>query len=109
DSLRKVYRFTSSLAFHVSLLRDGEASNVNIVDLVTLEALRVFEPETYAILARSKDALTGQDWAAPHSSDRDVMADILPSVPTPQKQRLGRVIQHLFPLTKPGVVASERS
>jgi Cdc6-like AAA superfamily ATPase len=109
DSLRRTYRFTSSLAFHVGLLRDGTAANINIVDFLALETLRVYEPLAYSTVARSKDLLTGYDWTTPPSSERDVLAGILEAVSEPQRGRLRRVLEHLFPLAAKGAAHNQYS
>ncbi|MGL6380295.1 KAP family P-loop NTPase fold protein [Aeromonas hydrophila] len=54
NNLRNVYRYTSTLSFHFSLLKGKSAFEVNPVDLIAIECLRVFEPDVYSELARSK-------------------------------------------------------
>src|SRR5205807_6579293 len=46
-TLRDVRRFLSTLAFHVSVFRGTGTFEVNPVDLIALETLRVFEPDVY--------------------------------------------------------------
>ena len=58
DNLRNVYRYTSTLSFHFSLLKGKSAFEVNPVDLIAIECLRIFEPEVYGEIARSKDIFT---------------------------------------------------
>lgn len=57
-NLRDVKRFLGSLQFHVELFRRGSTFEVNPVDLIAIEALRVFEPEVYKRLAQEKEILT---------------------------------------------------
>ena len=57
-NLRHVYRFLSSLAFHVSHYKADGSFEVNPVDLIGLEVLRVFEPDVYERLAATKVLLT---------------------------------------------------
>ncbi|MBC3809987.1 KAP family P-loop NTPase fold protein [Undibacterium aquatile] len=64
DNLRNVYRYTSTLSFHFALLKGKKAFEVNPVDLIAIECLRVFEPNVYREIARSKEILTK------NSSDR---------------------------------------
>lgn len=59
-TLRDVNRFLSTLAFHVSLFRSESSFEVNPVDLIGLEVLRVFHPEVYRSVAASKELLTGR-------------------------------------------------
>lgn len=58
DNLRKVYRFSSTFSFHVALFQGRSAFEVNPVDLIAIECMRVFEPEVYKGIARSKELLT---------------------------------------------------
>ncbi len=64
--LRDVNRFLSTLAFHTSLFRAGQSFDVNPVDLIGLEVLRVFHPEVYRAIAVNKQLLTGR----PHRDQR---------------------------------------
>lgn len=58
DNLRSVYRFTSTLSFHFTLHKGKSAFEVNPVDLIAIECLRVFEPDVYKEIARLKDTFT---------------------------------------------------
>lgn len=58
DNLRGIYRFTSTLSFHFNLLKGKRAFEVNPVDLIAIECLRVFEPDVYREVARLKELLT---------------------------------------------------
>jgi predicted KAP-like P-loop ATPase len=58
QTLRDVHRFSGMLSFQVSLLRQHDTLEVNPIDLVGLELLRVFEPEVHRALLGAKDALT---------------------------------------------------
>jgi len=57
-NLRRVNRFLSTLSFHFALFRNQDSFEVNPVDLIGIETLRVFEPDVYQTLARSKAAFT---------------------------------------------------
>src|SRR5262249_39176513 len=58
--LRDVKRFLASLEFHVGLLRTGSALEVNAVDLIAIESIRLFDPEFYLRIRRSQSLLTTQ-------------------------------------------------
>jgi len=58
DNLRNVYRFSSTVSFHFSLFQGQNAFEVNPVDLIAIECLRVFEPEIYKEIANSKALFT---------------------------------------------------
>lgn len=60
ETLRDVYRFLSTLRFHVGVLKGKASFEVNIVDLIAIEVLRMFEPEVYYELRNAEQELTGQ-------------------------------------------------
>lgn len=57
-TLRDVYRYLATLSFHVSLFRSMGSFEVNPVDLIALEVLRVFEPGAFQKLPDVKPELT---------------------------------------------------
>jgi predicted KAP-like P-loop ATPase len=57
-NLRKINRFLSTLSFHFALFRSQDSFEVNPVDLIGVETLRVFEPGVYQALAHNKAAFT---------------------------------------------------
>jgi predicted KAP-like P-loop ATPase len=57
-NLRKINRFLSTLSFHFALFRSQDSFEVNPVDLIGIETLRVFEPGVYQALAHNKAAFT---------------------------------------------------
>lgn len=57
-NLRNVKRFLASLRVTFALLRGSRVIEVNQVDFIAIEAIRIFEPSLYRSIARSKDALT---------------------------------------------------
>ncbi|MCK4822944.1 AAA family ATPase [bacterium] len=57
-TLRNVYRYSSTFSFYVSLLKGDNAFEVNPVDLIAIECLRIFEPDAYKSISLSKELLT---------------------------------------------------
>lgn len=57
-NLRHVKRFLASFAFHIREHRSENSFEVNPVDLIGLETLRVFEPAVYERLPGAKTILT---------------------------------------------------
>lgn len=64
---RDVKRFLSTLHFMAGVHLRGDSFNVNPIDLIGIETLRVFEPSVFAALDGAKEVLTG----ASGGSDRD--------------------------------------
>jgi len=58
QTLRDVYRYLAMLSFHVSLFRGTGSFEVNPIDLIALEVVRVFEPTVYEKLPDAKVELT---------------------------------------------------
>lgn len=59
-NLRDARRLTSSIAVHLPLHMSDDVFEVNIVDFIVLEALRVFEPDLHAMLFRERELLLQQ-------------------------------------------------
>lgn len=57
-NLRSVYRFLSSFAFQVSQMRSGRTFELNPLDLIILETLRLFEPSLYEAIPSRRNVLT---------------------------------------------------
>ena len=101
-NLRHVYRFLSSFDFHVRQFQSGNNFEVNPVDLVGLEALRVFEPNVFERLALAKRILTRDsgpgllDKIEQHTVD-SVVTDILTSATEARKENVRRILHQLFP------------
>lgn len=57
-NLRDLNRFLGALAFHIQLFLNGNTFEVNPVDLIALEAIRLFEPEVYKQIPTEKEVLT---------------------------------------------------
>ena len=57
-NLRHVYRFLSSFDFHVRQFQKRDHFEVNPIDLIAIEALRVFEPKVFERIPTQKTLLT---------------------------------------------------
>lgn len=100
DNLRNVYRFTSTLSFHFSLLKGKSAFEVNPVDLIVIECIRVFEPEVYKEIARSKDIFTkngSSEYGRSKESTTSLIKGILDKANEDKKELIKELIKQLFP------------
>lgn len=98
SNLRDVNRFAASLAFYVQLLRTANTLDVNPIDLIVVEALRLFEPDAYARLRSSKELLIGG--SPSHAADRDRVAGDVRQLAQSARHRqaaLQELIKQLFP------------
>lgn len=100
DNLRNVYRYTSTLSFHFSLLKGKSAFEVNPVDLIAIECLRVFEPEIYKEIARSKDIFT-KTGSGRHGriaeSTTSLIKGILDMASENKREFVEELVKQLFP------------
>jgi predicted KAP-like P-loop ATPase len=76
-TLRDVYRFTTTLDFHAGMFRSTGTMEVNQIDLLGLEALRVFEPDVYAALPEHRRLLLEGPGRTHHGMKKeDVLAEL---------------------------------
>ncbi len=94
-NLREVKRFLSTLTFHVGLF-SGPVLEINLVDLVSIEALRVFEPELYRAMMSAKYLLTSR-----LGDDRDRLKPLVDSLinhsELHRRPIVTKVLERLFP------------
>jgi predicted KAP-like P-loop ATPase len=100
QTLRDVYRYLATLSFHVSLFRSTGSFEVNPIDLIALEVLRVFEPAVYQRLPEAKLELTSQRDRARDSHDqnertRKLIESIVKAGSQPDQVR--EIVKQLFP------------
>lgn len=100
DNLRSVYRYTSTLSFHFTLLKGKSAFEVNPVDLIAIECLRVFEPDVYKGIARAKEIFTknGSDgYGRSKESTETVINRILEKASNEKRESVKEMLKQLFP------------
>lgn len=100
DNLRNVYRFTSTLSFHFSLLKGKNVFEVNPVDLIAIECLRVFEPNVYREIARSKEIFTKSGsgrFGRDDDSTTALINGILDKAPMNKRGFVKEIVEQLFP------------
>jgi len=98
-TLRDVNRFISTLAFQFSSLSSEGEFEVNPVDLIVLEVIRMNEPEVYRAFQSSKDLLT-----ADRRPDRPLaevaakaVALIIEMGSQNRRDEIRELMKHLFP------------
>lgn len=100
DNLRSVYRYTSTLSFHFTLLKGKSAFEVNPVDLIAIECLRVFEPDVYKEIARVKEIFTqnGSDrYGRNKDSTASLINGILDKASPNKREAVKNIVEQLFP------------
>lgn len=104
-NLRHVYRFLSSFSFQVSQMRNGKTFELNPLDLIVLETLRLFEPSLYEALAGWRGSLTRHrhfSAAINHDETRkqaeSEISALLSMVSDSRRERLRGILSALFPV-----------
>lgn len=100
DDLRSVYRYTSTLSFHLTLLKGVSAFEVNPVDLIAIECLRVFEPDVYKEIARAKKIFTknGSDTYGRNKDSMVASINVILDKASPDKREsVKKMVKQLFP------------
>jgi len=101
-TMRDVHRFLSTFSFTIGLFRRNKSLEVNVIDLIGLEMLRVFEPEVYhalpneraTVLREQPSILGGGD----DSKERKQRLEKLLAVATNQNREATQaILADLFP------------
>jgi len=101
-TLRDVYRFISSLSLHFAVFSQGDAFEVNPIDLISLEVLRVFEPEVYNALPALKDTLTrvegfGSSRSHAEAAEQNAIKAIVQKASEEHRKRVEEILTQVFP------------
>lgn len=102
ETLRDVYRFLSTLSFHIDVFRKPEAFEVSVVDLMALEVLRMFKPDIYRAIRDNRSVLTGENLSHPLRAVRPDAKAIFDEIlkleeAQTQRDRIRKIILDLFP------------
>jgi hypothetical protein len=99
-NLRDVRRLMSSIAVHLPLHAAGDVFEVNIVDFLLLEALRVFEPDLHGALFKERGLLLQVlrfGGAARREADEAAAKRLLELVAEQRRAIVRDVLKELFP------------
>ena len=94
-NLREVNRFLSSFRFALSAFSQSGALEVNPVDLIALEVLRISEPKVYEMIRQNKFSLIPHG-AWDYNNERGELANTLLEA-SDKPEALKQVLTHLFP------------
>lgn len=99
-NLRDINRLLTSIDMHLPMHRGPRVFEVNILDFLALESLRVFEPDFHASLAANKQLLLqsrrfrGDNREQP---DREAISALLAVVAEPNRDACETLLKELFP------------
>jgi len=105
-SLRDIKRYLNSLEFNMSLLRKQGYIEVNPIDFIGIETIRVFEPKAYEMLRGNKYLFTEVDsayfdstgWSANKRTRRkEEIQSLFNRIPDATSELTKKIIFELFP------------
>jgi len=99
-NLRDLNRFLGALAFHIQLFLNGDTFEVNPVDLIALEAIRLFEPEIYRQIPSEKEVLTAfPRWTHQkhEEDDKKRIEHLLSMASEPNREPIRQLLAEIFP------------
>jgi predicted KAP-like P-loop ATPase len=102
-TIRDVHRYLSTLSFYAGLFKNKESSEVNPVDLMVIEVLRLFEQKVYSELPTLKRYLTGEDghgsFGYSRNSDevKKLIESVIAQAPLETRKTVQELIKQLFP------------
>ena len=103
ENLRDARRYVSSVAIHLPLHTGRHVMEVNVIDFLVLEALRVFEPDLHSIIFRDRDLFLQSGRFRDDRADDDNRSRINEHIASldPQRQSPAEAaIKQLFPKTE---------
>jgi len=96
-TLRDVYRFVSTLSLHIAVFKNKNAFEVNPVDLISLEVLRVFEPEVFKSLPAAKTALTNmRQSGGDKDADKAEILAIVNKAAEQNRKHVQEILKNIF-------------
>nr|WP_311527643.1 P-loop NTPase fold protein [uncultured Ralstonia sp.] len=99
-NMRDARRLISSIAVHMPLHAAGDVFEVNIVDFLLLETLRVFEPDLHEALFRERELVLQERrfWRDARRDEDKAAAERLLEVVSEERRAIARdAIKNLFP------------
>lgn len=99
NNVRDVKRFINGLKFNLAKIQGGEAMEINLIDFIALEALRLFLPDLYIFIKNNKYLLIQDDEIDTKNpiEDRNKFKERLLSILGENENETGHLLSHLFP------------
>ncbi len=95
-TLRDVHRYISSLTVLAALHDGDEIFEVNVIDLMGIEAVRIFEPDMYEGISQNKALLTSTREGR-GDEERDAVLSLLSTIPEERRDGARQFLRQLFP------------
>lgn len=95
-NMRDVNRFVSTLDFHIECFKGEKTFEVNPVDLIAIEVLRVFEPGIYKAVCLSKQYLTEKYEDKQKEEYKKIFDDVVMVGSKDKKKAIEKILSVLF-------------
>jgi predicted KAP-like P-loop ATPase len=111
-TLRDVYRFSSTLRFHANIHKNGNVFEVNPIDLIAIEAIRVFDHSVYEKIKNSFNIYTDDILRTVYLHDQEsedikiVLENIVEEIEEERKEKIKGLVIALFPQVGPTSISS---
>lgn len=99
-NIRDVKRFVSSLEFNISQMYQDEVMEVNPIDFIAIEAIRVFAPDFYSFMKSRNSLFTSTERTTVNRDNNPRKVEIeeaLNGLPDETKKSIHALITALFP------------
>ena len=102
QNLRHVYRFLASFDFHIRQFQKDQQFEVNPLDLLALEALRVFDSGVYERLPAAKKILTRDEGSLMFNEIKQDVIDaavtqLVSHAPENRREQVETILRSVFP------------
>lgn len=94
-NLRDINRFLSVVDIYLNLHRGQRFLEINCVDFIAIEALRVFEPDVFTAISRAKELLIGEE--DHHEEMRESIRAITDKMEGERQNPINVILKELFP------------
>lgn len=96
-NLRDAKRYIGGVEVQFSLQRGSRVLETNFIDTVALETLRLFEPDVYAAIGRSKALLIGR-MRERKEAEKEAVKALIAAASSQHKEVVQYVVSQLFPV-----------
>ena len=102
ETLRDVKRFVNSLEFNLSLVQQSNSIEINPVDFIVIEAIRIWHPRIHLSMSTNKNLLTTAPRVYENKSFSDEQLAVvnLLSLAESDKEKVKNMLYHIFPQCK---------
>ena len=95
-NIRDVKRFINSLEFNISQMHQNGVMEVNPVDFIAIEAIRVFAHDFYLLMRKEKKLFTSTGYSSKDNREK-ILNNLLDCLTDKNKESVQELVERLFP------------